>query len=358
MGVFRENGYIYFMSSQTFIISRTDAIGDVVLTLPVAGVLRSLYPSSRIVFLGRSYTRDIIKTCEFVDEFLNWDEIRQLSEQEGARVLAAVNANTIIHVLPHAQIAKLAKMAGIKQRIGTTNRLYHWVTCNRLVKLSRKNSPWHEAQLNLQLLSSLGAKSLYTLKEISGLYGLTRLSPLQEPFVSLPDPAKFNLILHPKSRGHGREWGLDNFMRLIEILPADEFKIFVTGGEEEGKLLQPMLHKYPFLTDLTGKMTLPQFITFISSVDGLVASGTGPLHLAAALGINALGIFPPIRPMHPGRWAPVGVRAKTFVLDKSCEACRQSGDCACIRAVQPLQLKIWLQSLLRKGHLHPAGTRK
>lgn len=330
---------------KTFIISRTDAIGDVVLTLPVAGVLRSLYPSARIIFLGRSYTEEIIKACEHIDEFLNWDKLESMPEPESSGVLKGTGADVIIHVLPNPRIARLARRAGIKLRIGTTNRLYHWFTCNSLVKLSRKNSPYHEAQLNLKLLTPLGAKPLYTQGEIAGLYGLSRLSPLPSSAAALLDPTKFNLILHPKSRGHGREWGLENFMRLIELLPRDRFKLFVSGSAEEGKLLGAMLDDYPFVTNLTGKLTLPQFMSFIAAADGLLASGTGPLHLAAALGINALGIFPPIRPVHPGRWAPIGPRAKYFVMEKDCEACRKTADCACIRNVAPAEVCGYLLGL-------------
>lgn len=333
------------MSPKTIIISRTDAIGDVVLTLPVAGVLRSLYPGARILFLGRSYTSAVINACEHVDEFLDWDQLQQLPEKEGALWLARTKADVIIHVFPHPGIARLARKAGIRVRIGTTNRLYHWFTCNRLVRLSRKNSQYHEAQLNLLLLSPLGIKKLYTWQEIAGLYGLTRLAPLPPQAASLLDPHKFNLILHPKSRGHGREWGLDNFMKLVELLPRDRFALFVSGGPEEGQQLRPLLDRYPFLTDLTGKLTLPQFMTFISKADGLLASGTGPLHLAAALGIHALGIFPPIRPIHPGRWAPIGPHAKAFVEEKNCEACRLTADCTCMREVRPQQLRDHLLSL-------------
>jgi heptosyltransferase-3 len=329
-----------------FIISRTDAIGDVVLTLPVAGVLRELYPDSRIYFLGRAYTRDVVQSCVHVDEFLNWDEWKDLPEQDAAAALKRINADAIIHVFPDKKIARLAKNARIPQRIGTTNRLYHWWTCNTLVKLSRKNSPYHESQLNLKLLVPLGAKELYPLDEIAGYYGLTRLSPLPEGIAALLAPDKFNLILHPKSRGHGAEWGLENFRQLISILPQDQYKIFLSGTTEEGKLLTSLTQAFPFVTDLTGRLSLREFIAFIAAADGLVASGTGPLHLAAALGRHALGLFPPRRPIHPGRWAPVGRHAKFFVKDSSCEACRKTGDCTCIREIPAAELKAHLDRQL------------
>ena len=336
---------------KTFIISRTDAIGDVVLTLPVAGVLRSLYPSARILFLGRAYTRDIIDACVHIDGFLDWDQLKEASpalrppEASPSRQLAATGADTIIHVFPNKSIARAAWQARIPQRIGTTNRLYHWLYCNIRVPLSRKNSPLHEAQLNLRLLAHLGARENYTLEEISGFYGLTRLVALPPAVAALLSPDRFNLILHPKSRGSAREWGLDNFRQLIAQLPRERFNIFLTGTAAEGKLLEPLRQEFPFLTDLTGRLSLGELMSFIARADGLVAASTGPLHLAAALGINALGIYPPIRPMHPGRWAPVGRKAAVFVEKKDCDACRKTGDCACMRAIRPQVLSEYLQSL-------------
>ena len=334
------------MSRSTFIISRTDAIGDVVLTLPVAGVLRALYPSARILFLGRSYTKEVIAACGHIDSFLNWDEWRQLPVREAARAMAATGANGIIHVFPDAAIARIARMARVTERIGTTNRIFHWRYCNELVRLSRRHSPCHEAQLNLRLLAPLGGRRDYSLGEIGGYYGLTRLAPLPPEIAGLLDRSRFNLILHPKSRGSAREWGLENYARLIGQLPSDRFKVFVSGTAAEGELLAALLAEYPRVTDLTGRLTLGQLMSFIARADGLIAASTGPLHLAAALGIYALGIYPPIRPMHPGRWAPVGPNAKVFVKAGECEDCRRTGDCHCIREIAPQTVEDYLQTLV------------
>jgi len=332
------------MKPSTIILSRTDAIGDTVLTLPMAGVLRSLYPDCRILFLGRSYTEAVVAACEYIDQFLNWDEWKALPPAEAAQAMAATGADTIVHVFPDKQIASLAKRAGLAQRIGTTNRVYHWLTCNRLVRLSRKNSDLHEAQLNLKLLVPLGAREHYSLHEIGGFYGLTRLPPLPASVAALPDPERFNLVLHPKSRGSAREWGLDNFSQLIDLLPQDRFKIFISGTAAEGALMESLFRDHPFVTDLTGRLSLGELMAFLARADGLVAASTGPLHLAAALGIHALGIYPPIRPMHPGRWGPVGPKAEVFVRPGDCSACRKTADCGCMRGIAPHLLSARLLS--------------
>ena len=76
---------------QRIIISRTDSIGDVVLTLPVAGMLKSKFPQSAIIFLGRSYTHEVIKACEHIDTFVNWDELSSLKESEAIQALKEIH---------------------------------------------------------------------------------------------------------------------------------------------------------------------------------------------------------------------------------------------------------------------------
>ena len=96
-------------------------------------------------------------------------------------------------------------------------------------------------------------------------------------------------------------------------------------------------------------MSLTQFISFISHCDGLLANSTGPLHIAAALGKDALGIYPPIPPIHPQRWKPVGVKAKSFVVDKVCFDCKgKNVFCHCITEVNPHWIKEELDSRLKR----------
>ncbi|MDP1615244.1 MAG: glycosyl transferase family 9, partial [Methylococcales bacterium] len=56
------------------IISRTDSIGDVILTLPVAAVLKQAFPDMVIGFLGTHYTKPIIDACAHIDVFIDKDD--------------------------------------------------------------------------------------------------------------------------------------------------------------------------------------------------------------------------------------------------------------------------------------------
>jgi ADP-heptose:LPS heptosyltransferase len=214
-------------------------------------------------------------------------------------------------VFPNKHVAQIAGAAGIKLRIGTTNRVFHWFTCTKLVKLSRKKSDLHEAQLNLILLKPLGLKAVPSLQDIIEHISFESRALLPQALAGKLSADKFNLVIHPKSHGSGMEWGLDNYAGLIDALPSDIFNIIITGSDKEKILLADWIVTLPAtVVDMTGKMSLPQLISLISQADGLIASGTGPLHIAAMAGINTLGLFPSVKPIHPGRWAPLGKKAR------------------------------------------------
>lgn len=293
--------------------------------------------------MGRSYTKDVIALSEYVDGFINYDDLEKPDMASAATTLRAYNADGIVHIFPQKAIARLAKKAGIPMRVGTTNRWYHWLDCNRLIRLSRKKSDLHEAQLNLKLLGFAGLQDVPALSDIPALYGFSRTPGLKEEYLQWIDPAKFNLILHPRSKGSAREWGLDNFATLMDVLP-ERYKIFVSGTEQDGAGMKELL-QHPRVTDLTGRLSLQQFIAFIGRCDGLVAASTGPLHIAAALGKRAVGLFSPRRPIHPGRWAPLGKHAGWLVADAACENCAAGRDCDCIRDITPLQVIQKLEQL-------------
>jgi heptosyltransferase-3 len=322
----------------TIIISRTDNIGDVVLTLPLAKYIRLKYPRAKILFLAKSYLKPLIESCENIDGFLELEGISTLPETfMQIDFFKTLKADVIIHVFPNIEMGLLARKAGIPYRIGTSHRSYHWLYCNKLVNFSRKRSSLHEAQLNFKLLAPLGI-GIPELSELKTAFGLTRLPELKDENVL--DKNRFNLIIHPKSRGSGREWDWEHYNRLVEILPQEKFKLFVTGTEEEGKIIrEKLLKNHPEVIDMMGKQDFAQLLAFISRADGLVASGTGPLHLAAAMGRRAIGLFPPMKPIHPGRWAPLGPNASFLVLDKKCTDCKKGGTCACINSITAEQVK-------------------
>lgn len=176
-----------------------------------------------------------------------------------------------------------------------------------------------------------------SLQELPPYYGLS--APRNQAVLALREREGCYFILHPKSNNNGREWPLAHYTHLARDLVAhSHIHFWVTGSAGEGQLLEEQaaeLLALPNVINLCGKFDLDGLTALIGASDGLVASGTGPLHIAAALGRPTLGLFPPLRPIDPARWGALGTQARNLSRPQACAGCPGSDDCACMRALAP-----------------------
>ncbi len=339
-------------NSPRILLSRVDNIGDVILTLPMAAVLKKHYPDCKVVVMARDYVRAVVAAYPYVDEFLSWSELEALPFAQAVERLRLLNLDLFIHVYPKEPIAKLAAKAKIPYRIGTIRRTYHYLNCNRWVLLRRNRTNLHEMQLNLQLLTPLGIKEKLSLQQLIPLVKLTPpATSLPTEITSAIDTTRFNLIIHPLSNGNGKEWPLEYYAKLINSLPQTQFNIFITGSAQEVSSLTPLISQCPQVHTVCGQLNLAQFLELIHRCDGLLASSTGPLHMAAAIGIKALGLYPPPMDINPIRWGPLGPQAEFIVKPSSCfKNCLypEGRSCSCLQSITVADVRSvmerWLSS--------------
>jgi ADP-heptose:LPS heptosyltransferase len=73
---------------------------------------------------------------------------------------------------------------------------------------------------------------------------------------------------------------------------------------------------HPEFVDVTGCLELKELMSLIQSAGGLLASSTGPLHLAASLDTPCVGLYGHEAPAWPERWHPVGTKTRWLVAKK------------------------------------------
>jgi heptosyltransferase-3 len=305
------------------------------LTLPLAVWLKKQFPEVELYFLGNAYTEAVIACFEPIDRFLNWTEVLQIPTKQRSIFFQELEADCIIHVFPNKEVASLAKKARIPMRIGTSHRAFHLLTCNYRLNFTRKNSKYHEAQLNFELLKPFGIKELPTIEELLEMIRSFKVVPCELP-ADVSDHFKGEkkwVILHPKSQGSAVEWQVESYIELANSLLNKNYKVFFTGTASEGQLFRHLLPKKEAMIDLTGRLTLQQLIVLISKVEALVACSTGPLHIAAFSGIHAIGLYSPRVPIHPGRWKALGEKVSILVNDPNCAQCAKKKPCTCIREI-------------------------
>jgi ADP-heptose:LPS heptosyltransferase len=334
---------------RTFCISRTDSIGDVVLTLPMAGYLKQKFPDSKILFLAKKYTSAIVALSKDIDEIIIYDHLEKLEAKEIAENLMKYQITDFIHVFPNKKLARAVKIANIQNRIGTSHRLFHLLTCNKRVDFTRRKSNLHESQLNFKLIEPLIRDKINpSLDNVISNLNIENQASTNFSFegYGIIENRK-KIILHPKSQGSAVEWGVSNFIELIQLFQNKDCDVIITGTEEESLFFRDQLPDQENLYDLSGKLTLEQLVTLIQKSDFLVAASTGPLHIAAILDKYALGLYSPRKPIHPGRWQPIGINADYLVFDHECQKCIKGHDCNCISKLEALQVYYKLEDMAK-----------
>lgn len=295
------------LDNKTIIISRTDSIGDVILTLPVCGWLKDKFPTCRTVFLGRNYTKPVLECYDDIDQIITLEEIEELNRDQQVKFIRDLDATAFIHVFPNKFLAELASQASVPYRVGTSHRFFHFFSCNLRPNFTRKNAHEHESQLNFHLLKFFGAESLPSLEQIQECtLRLTPKAQLNNDLAKLLSGSNKKIVLHPRSQGSAMEWPIENYTKLSRQLVKEGYEVFFSGTKQEGASFRGNIPTHKMIHDVSGLMDLASFITFLSKCHAIVACSTGPLHIASVLGLKAVGLYTSKRPMHPGRWKPIG----------------------------------------------------
>ena len=205
-----------------------------------------------------------------------------------------------------------------------------------------------QAQRNLRLLLPFGHGAPATSPELAGNRALAPAA------ATLPAdlPARGHVVLHPFSMGHGREWPLQHWVELARLLTAQDVPVVFTGSaDERDRLAQawPPAQRPPGVLDAGGRLDIGQLSVLLHGASAMTACGTGPLHLAAALGTPALGLYPPRKGVALDRWAPLGRAAVGVQAYRCCPHGRrcENAACRCMAALAPQRVAQALHPLAR-----------
>lgn len=65
------------MDIKRIIVSRTDKIGDLILSIPSFFMIKKMYPNAELVVLVRKYNYEIVKNLPYIDRIMKIDEYSQ-----------------------------------------------------------------------------------------------------------------------------------------------------------------------------------------------------------------------------------------------------------------------------------------
>lgn len=312
------------INPKNVLVVRSDRIGDVVLALPMAGIIKKHYPECKVTYLVRNYTESIVKEHPFIDEILVLKENKKRAKFfSNIRQIAVNKFDYTIIVYPTFLISLIIFCSGIKQRIGTGYRWYSFLF-NRMRFIHRKFAEKHEIEFNVDLLKQIDIYENISKENVSFNLQINKDSKRFVDRILIEggvDKDKTLIIVHPGSGGSAEDLPINKYKELINMLDSESnFQIILTGSKSEFDLCKE-LKVSSAIKNFAGMFDLSQLIALIGYCDIFVSNSTGPIHIAAALKKYVVGFYPKILACSAKRWGPYTNKSVIFVPRLNCENC-------------------------------------
>lgn len=303
------------------LITRTDKLGDVILTLPLISEIQRIYPDSEISFLVKNYVVNLIENYPAFNRLITLESLGGFFSS--LEYLKKKKFDLVITVFPRFKLALLFFLAGIKNRIGTGYRWYSFLFNKKLYE-HRKHAGKHESEYNIDLLKTITDRGMYHRNFFFTHSELDKKKLDKKINTSGLHLSDKYVIVHPGSKGSAKDWPIDNFKLYINrfLIEFDNIKIVLTGTDVEKNIIEEVLKSIPDelkgnVIDLCGKLNLKELMILIDSSKLFVSNSTGPIHIAGALNKNIIGFYPNQAPMTETRWRPLSDNAVILKPEKS-----------------------------------------
>lgn len=262
-------------------------LGDIIFFTPVIENLRGNFPEAKITLLCSTWLKNIVPYVKNVDEVIFYEGPYEKSFfKKAASTLSTIlrlrNNKYDLAIVGHRNnfYGMFTKLCGITYRLGYegTKHLTHTVDFN---------SEKHIVDKNIALLNPLNLT--ITKRETV----LKRLEPVDEikKLHNIPSDKKIIGIfpfggVNPGTEMNIKRWDINNFYEVINSISQDYFVILFEGKEQNEKVSQD------FLIGINVALKTMEN-DLLSVCDVFLAGDTGPLHIAAAMGVNTVALFGP-----------------------------------------------------------------
>jgi len=280
---------------------RDDALGDALVSLPAILALREAFPEAELTILASPRNAWIYR---------RWSlpvAVSPLRLSATRRLIRRLRPQALICASPNPRVAPAALLEGVPLRLGYGRRPGGWCL-NHPVWFGKRSSGVHEAALTLALLRPLGIhhRTITPPRLTPRTEALTRIRRL------VADPAA-RLIIHPGGGGSAPNWSAPRYAEFIALALERLPGVVLTGTAAEADYNEKLSRTAPErIVSLTGETDLDELAALISLGRGFLSASTGPMHLAAALGVPQAALFSTEPHLAPRRWRPLNRRARIF----------------------------------------------
>lgn len=352
-------------SSPRVLIVKLSAIGDVVHTLPALNALRRHRPKAHITWLVEEAAADLIRGHAAIDQVLvsrrklwarglrsgGWQS--HLREMRAfLRQLRATRYDMVIDFQANLKGAALIALTRANRKIGfgrgMTHQEYSYLALN--AKIPMVGMHVHALKRGLMLMEAIGVPGPRVEYDLPvDRSARDRAARLVAENRSIHDGRL--VAINPMAQWDTKLWTPDKFADLADRLIADYgADIFFSGAPTDAQTIagitRLMKHR---AANLAGQTTLIELAALFESMDFVISTDTGPMHIAAAVGTPVVALFGPTAQWRTG---PYGEGHRIVFKTVACRPCfkRRCDHVRCMRSITVDDVFVSIDKVMQAGY--------
>ena len=307
---------------ERILVIKLDHLGDVLLATPVFSNLRRAYPNAELHALTGAWSRVVLEKHPDVNKVIEYNS------PAFCRTGQPTSFKGTFQLYCELRRQKYDLMVELRGDWRTVWFAFGRLTPKRLSRAAlqianrlgfAQFSGTHETTRNLDVLKQAGiptpvqtaifsvtAEDKKWASDFLATYRIERQRPL--------------IAIHPGSPIPLKRWLLDRYAELADWLIAQKrAQILFVGVEDEIPIIteiQALMRGESI--NVAGRTTLAQLASILHTCNVFIGNDSGPMHLAAAVGTQTIGLY---GPGDPTRFGPAG---------EKCQTIRRRSDCPCV----------------------------
>ena len=309
---------------QRILITRTDRLGDVLMSLHAVACVREAFPESFLDLLVRAEVAPVLQPL--MD---SW-KVR-LKEFSPSADLTGYDAALCLFDEPN--LLSVLKKNGVKLRVGNYSKLRSFFSLTHGLRQRRGLGRKSEGDYNLELArlfnGACGSTAVYAGRPLrlpaNPAAAERARGALKKLGIGAGEPY---WCAHPGMGGSALNLTPTGYVKLLDRLAHDQKgPLVLTLGPAAADLhlVEAIVEERPDWRVLP-RVELAAVGEVFRGASLVVAPSTGPLHLAHYCGATTLGIYSPVRSHQARRWAPWGGAGTSYTLSPE-HPCPGNKDC-------------------------------
>lgn len=312
---------------ERILVVRLGSLGDLVHTLPAVSAIRRAFPDAEIDWLVDEVHVDFLRLVTIITAPVVLRGRTAAAWLDVAAALRRRKYDVAVDFQGLIKSAALARLSGARRIVGFDRgslreqgaALFYGERCEA-------GEGQHVIDKNLRLAAAIGAAG----GPVEFPIGPVQSAPVQAFRASHPGPYA---LINPGAAWPNKRWPPARFGDVARGLAAQYgLASVVLWGPGELDAARAIVSAAGGAATLAPETTLPDLVAIARGARLMISGDTGPLHIAAAVGVPVVAVFGPTNPARNGPWAADDVSLSKY---ETCDChyerrCRRPADAWCL----------------------------